>query len=106
MAKTPPTPALRAPLLIVVEAKKNDIEEGLGQCAAQMIAARLFNEKHKEHAGPASTGASPRARPGNSYGSETGSSRVDSDRYYISQISTILGILKSLLSDPEIPDPA
>src|SRR5437868_4582218 len=48
LAKTSPTPALRAPLLIVVEAKKNDIEEGLAQCAAQMIAARLFNERHKE----------------------------------------------------------
>src|SRR5262249_25013460 len=48
LAKTPPTPALRAPLLIVVEAKKNDIEEGLAQCAAQMVAACLFNERHKE----------------------------------------------------------
>ena len=47
IAKSPPTPALQAPLLIVVEAKKNDIEEGLGQCAAQMIAARFFNERHK-----------------------------------------------------------
>src|SRR5882724_941336 len=44
LAKAPPTPALRAPLMIVVEAKKNDIEEALVQCAAQMVAARLFNE--------------------------------------------------------------
>src|SRR5438105_6528267 len=49
LAKTPPTPALRAPLMVIVEAKKNDIEEGLPQCAAQMVAARLFNEQHKEH---------------------------------------------------------
>lgn len=40
-----PLPRLRAPLLAVVEAKRNDIEGGLGQCAAQMVAARLFNER-------------------------------------------------------------
>ena len=38
-------PRLRAPLLAVLEAKKNDIEAGLGQCAAQMVAAQLFNER-------------------------------------------------------------
>ena len=47
-----PLPRLRAPLLAVVEAKRNDIEIGLGQCAAQMVAARLFNERAGEPAGP------------------------------------------------------
>jgi hypothetical protein len=96
VARNPPTPALRAPLLIVVEAKKNDIEESLGQCAAQMIGARLFNEIHKE-------------RLDNVYGCVTtgetwqflrlqGSELiVDSDRHYISQIDTILGILVSII---------
>ncbi len=40
-----PLPRLRAPLLAVLEAKKNDIEAGLGQCAAQMVAAQIFNER-------------------------------------------------------------
>ena len=35
---------LRAPIVTLVEAKKNDIENGLGQCVAQMAGARLFNE--------------------------------------------------------------
>jgi hypothetical protein len=30
---------------MVLEAKRGDIELGLGQCAAQMVAARLFNER-------------------------------------------------------------
>jgi hypothetical protein len=51
LAATPPVPLLRAPLLTIVEAKKNDIEGGLGQCVAQMVGARLFNET----AGRAST---------------------------------------------------
>ena len=40
----PALPPLRAPLLAVVEAKRADIEAGLGQCAAQMIGARRFND--------------------------------------------------------------
>ena len=42
---TPPVPRLRAPLITVLEAKKADIELALGQCAAQMVGARLFNER-------------------------------------------------------------
>jgi hypothetical protein len=105
LARTAPTPTLQAPLLIVVEAKKNDIEEGLGQCAAQMIAARFFNERHKEELdqiyGCVTTGEAwqfLRLRQRELL--------VDSDRYYISQISSILGILMTLLRDnPPGPRP-
>ena len=45
LALTEPVPRLRAPLVSVLEAKRGDIELGLGQCAAQMVAARLFNER-------------------------------------------------------------
>jgi hypothetical protein len=45
LAATPPLPMLRAPILTIVEAKKNDIEGALGQCAAQMIGVRQFNQK-------------------------------------------------------------
>jgi hypothetical protein len=45
LALSDPVPRLRAPLLTVVEAKKNDIESGLGQCVAQMVAARIYNER-------------------------------------------------------------
>jgi hypothetical protein len=45
VALTPPLPRLRAPLITVLEAKKGDVEPALGQCAAQMIGARLFNER-------------------------------------------------------------
>jgi hypothetical protein len=45
LALSDPVPRLRAPVLTVVEAKKNDIEGGLGQCVAQMVAAQLYNER-------------------------------------------------------------
>lgn len=44
VSKAPPLPTLQAPLIMMVEAKKNDIEEGLGQCAAEMVAAQRFNQ--------------------------------------------------------------
>jgi hypothetical protein len=45
LALSEPLPRLRAPLVTIVEAKKNDIEAVLGQCIAQMVAAQLFNER-------------------------------------------------------------
>ena len=48
LALTPPVPRLKAPLVAILEAKKGDIEAGLGQCIAQTFAARLFNERAGE----------------------------------------------------------
>jgi hypothetical protein len=45
LARSEPVPRLRAPVMTVVQAKKNDIEAGLGQCVAQMVAAQLYNER-------------------------------------------------------------
>lgn len=41
---SPPILPLRSPIVTLVEAKKNDVEAGLGQCIAQMVAARIFNQ--------------------------------------------------------------
>ena len=36
---------IEAPVFILVEAKKGDLKSGLGQCAAEMVAAQRFNQK-------------------------------------------------------------
>jgi hypothetical protein len=36
---------IEAPIFYIVEAKNDLLEQGFGQCAAEMIAAHLFNEK-------------------------------------------------------------
>jgi hypothetical protein len=36
---------IKVPIFQILEAKKNDVELGVAQCAAQMIGARIFNEK-------------------------------------------------------------
>jgi hypothetical protein len=45
LTRSEPVPRLRAPIMTVVEAKKNDIDGGLGQCVAQMVASQLYNER-------------------------------------------------------------
>src|SRR5260370_39781193 len=45
LAASPPVPTLRSPLVTIVEAKKNDIEVGLGQCLAPLGGGRSFNER-------------------------------------------------------------
>jgi hypothetical protein len=42
-----PIPVPRVPIVALVEAKKHDIESGLGQCIAEMVAAREFNERRE-----------------------------------------------------------
>ncbi|NJK74863.1 MAG: hypothetical protein HC849_00325 [Oscillatoriales cyanobacterium RU_3_3] len=46
VSKSPEQLFIEAPAMIVVEAKKEDINGGLGQCIAEMIAAQRFNEKN------------------------------------------------------------
>jgi hypothetical protein len=41
--------ALQSPLMLIVEAKKHDIDLGLGQCAAQLLAACRYNERDGKH---------------------------------------------------------
>jgi hypothetical protein len=40
----PPKPYIEAPIISIAEAKDEDMEWGLAQCAAQLYGAKLFNE--------------------------------------------------------------
>ena len=35
---------LNPPLLQIIEAKKNDVESGIAQCAAQLLGAKIYND--------------------------------------------------------------
>lgn len=36
---------IKAPVIALVEAKNDNIQSGLGQCIAEMVAAQLFNQQ-------------------------------------------------------------
>ena len=40
---------ISTPILAIVEAKRDNLENGLGQCAAQMYGAMLYNQRHGEN---------------------------------------------------------
>jgi hypothetical protein len=92
IAKSPPLPTLQAPLIIMVEAKKNDIEEGLGQCAAEMIAAQRFNQEEDPNNtliyGVVTTGELWQFLQ-----LEDKNLHIEPTRIYIEHIDKILGIL-------------
>jgi hypothetical protein len=81
-----------APVLIAVEAKRDSIPDGLGQCVAEMIAAQRFNQLAKQPIDPiygcVTTGVNWK------FLKLTGH-RVDIDveEYLISQPDRILGVL-------------
>ena len=83
---------INAPVLIIVEAKNENIKGGLGQCAAAMLAAQLFNEQEgneiKTIYGAVTTGDIWKFLK--LEGTEI---FIDLNNYYIKELNKILGIL-------------
>ena len=99
LALGPAVPPLRSPIAAVVEAKKNDVEAGLGQCIAQMVAARQFNATpvsiHHIY-GCVTTGEAWQ------FLRLVGSVAVlDERRYYVDDVPKILGALLAIVRESE-----
>jgi hypothetical protein len=108
LAATAPVPALRSPLMIIVEAKKNDVESGVWQCIAQMVGARIFNERSGRAPAPV-------------YGCVTNGeawqflrladqlAEIDVRRYYIDNVGGILAVFRWIVghggADPSFEPP-
>ena len=90
-------PLLRAPLVIIVEAKKNDIEVGLGQCVAQMIGSRLFNEKAGKPPGQV-FGCVTTGEDWQFLRLEPAAVSIDRARYYIDNVGAILAVFGAMVS--------
>lgn len=56
---------LSAPVITVVEAKNDNIMNGLGQCAAEMIAAKMYNDQEGVALSKIYGAVTSRAAPGN-----------------------------------------
>ncbi|WP_055077711.1 hypothetical protein [Pseudanabaena sp. 'Roaring Creek'] len=92
LSRSPSQLMLKAPVVVVVEAKKENINGALGQCIAEMWAAKLFNQQHQNDIsviyGAATTG--------NDWKFLRLSDRlveIDLTEYQLSNIDKILGIL-------------
>jgi hypothetical protein len=87
---------LTAPLLMVVEAKNDNVLNGLGQCIAAMVAANLFNEKAGRPI-PIIHGAVTTGSVWKFLRLRESTVTLDLKEYYIDDPGKILGVLESLL---------
>lgn len=97
ISNSPEILILTAPVVTVVEAKKENINAGLGQCAAEMVAAQIFNEqaatKIKTIYGAVTTGSIWQFLK-----LEKQTLSIDLSEYYLKDVNKILGILASGIS--------
>jgi hypothetical protein len=94
LSRSPEKLLVAAPIVMLVEAKNDNLKGGLGQCIAEMLAAQLFNQQEQN---PITT----------IYGVVTTGSlwkflklvdhrvEIDLNEYYLSEIDQILGILSA-----------
>jgi hypothetical protein len=87
--------SLTSPIMQIVEAKRNDIEDGVRQCAAQLIGAKFFNAKKNVSIEPL-------------YGCATtgddwlflkldDSIVVDSQKYYLNAVGELLAVFQYII---------
>ncbi len=93
ISQSPEQLMIEAPVITVVEAKNDNIQSGLGQCMAEMVAAQLFNQRRDNPVrfvyGVVTTGSNWKFM--RLHKQEI---LVDLSEYFISDVGKILGILK------------
>lgn len=94
---SPPILPLRSPIVTLVEAKKNDIEAGLGQCIAQMVAAQMFNQS-ASHAGIPIFGCVTTGEIWQFLKLSDSLISMDEKRYYLDNIGSILSVIQSIIA--------
>ena len=86
---------INAPIMQLVEAKRNDIENGIAQCAAQMIGAQKYNAQRKyitnEIYGCVTTGDDwlfMRLEK---------NLEIDTKKYYLGNLAELLGVFQKII---------
>jgi hypothetical protein len=85
-----------APVVAMVEAKDDNVDNWYAQCGAEMFAARLFNERHNE---PYRIiyGAVTDGFEWVFLRLEDAMLHIDSERYYLRNLSELLGVLQTIV---------
>ncbi|NES86842.1 MAG: hypothetical protein F6K10_38945 [Moorea sp. SIO2B7] len=98
VSKSPEKLLITAPVIMLVEAKKENLNAGLGQCIAEMIAAQLYNQKANNEVeliyGAITSGTNWRFLK-----LDKTDVYIDLSEYYLRDLNHILGILATGLKD-------
>ena len=89
---------MQSPVVAVVEAKREDLIAGLGQCAAEMVAIQLFNEK-EETPLPAVYGCVTSGSIWRFLKLKEKELFIDVREYYLQEVEKLLGILVEITRD-------
>ena len=88
---------VRAPIFCINEAKKQDIELGTAQCAAQLLGASLLNKREGKHI-PVLYGCATMGIEWRFLRFEQQVFILDETRYLISDLPKLLGVLQFIVS--------
>jgi len=100
ITKSPSQLLIKSPVAVIVEAKNDNIQSGLGQCIAEMVAAQIFNQRQDRGNGWI-------------YGAVTTGTNwkfmrllaavveIDPNEYFLNNINKLMGILRSFIESPD-----
>jgi hypothetical protein len=98
LSRSPQQLFVEAPAIVVVEAKKEDLNPGLGQCAAEMIAAQRFNEQNNSRV-PVIYGTVTSGSQWRFLKLESQVLTIDLTDYPLPPVGALLGILLWMVQD-------
>ncbi|MCC5634387.1 hypothetical protein LC593_00685 [Nostoc sp. CHAB 5844] len=98
ISRSPEQLEIEAPALVVVEAKKADLNPGIGQCIAEMVAAQMFNEMNNSPI-PIIYGAITSGDRWKFLKLESQTVTIGLTEYNIPPVDKVLGILLSFVSN-------
>ncbi|MDY7012182.1 MAG: hypothetical protein SVX43_01060 [Cyanobacteriota bacterium] len=96
ISKSPSQLLIKSPVAVIVEAKNDNIQSGLGQCIAEMVAAQILNQRQDNYSETV-------------YGSVTTGTNwkfmklidtvveIDPNEYFLNNIGKLMGILRSFI---------
>ncbi len=95
ISKSPSQLIIKSPVAVIVEAKNDNIQLGLGQCVAEMVAAQILNQQQNNNQtiyGSVTTGTNWKFMKLFDKVAE-----VDPNDYFLNDISKLMGILRSFI---------
>jgi hypothetical protein len=87
---------IQAPVVMLVEAKRGELDLGFAQCIAEMVAAQLFNANKKREI-PVVYGSVTSGRAWQFLKLEGKNVTIDPNEYQVTPVERILGILKWMI---------
>lgn len=95
---SPEQMSITAPVISIVEAKNDNIKSGIPQCLAEMVAAKIFNEKN-ENPVDAVYGIVTTGSIWQFLQLADSTAIIDLTEYYLRDLDKIIGIILHLLED-------